>query len=307
MHGLWHSDFHHGSLKVLTPQGEWAVPHLLATLDDRSRLSCHSQWYLSETAEDLDHGWEQAFLKRGLPRDFLTDNGSAMKAQEIRQGLLRLGIHHSMTLPYSPNQNGKQEVFFSQVEGRLMPMLENHSELTLELLNEATQAWVEMEYHRTIHSETGQTPLRRFLDGPSVGRECPGVDELRLAFCIETSRRQRRSDGTLTLDGIRFEIPGRFRHLERVRLRYASWDLAHVYLVDEREGTVLSRIYPLDKTKNADGRRRSLDSEVIEDSDTAKPAGMAPLLRKLMRQYKASGLSPAYLPKTYRKSKEEQP
>ena len=301
VHGLWHSDFHHGSLKVLTPQGEWLVPRLLATLDDRSRLSCHSQWYLSETAEDLAHGWQQAFLKRGLPRDYLTDNGSAMLAQEIRQGLLRLGIHHSTTLPYSPYQNGKQEVFFSQVEGRLMAMLENAGELTLDLLNEATQAWLEMEYHRSLHSETGQTPLHRFLQGPSVGRECPCVDELRLAFCTETSRRQRRSDGTLTLSGLRFEIPGRFRHLERVRVRYASWDLAHVYQVDEREGTVLSRLYPLDKTKNAEGRRRCLESSAVVDSGTAKQTGMAPLLRKLMREYKASGLPPAYLPKTWHK------
>lgn len=305
VHGLWHSDFHHGSLKVLTAQGEWVVPRLLATLDDRSRLSCHSQWYLSETAEDLAHGWQQAFLKRGLPREYLTDNGSAMMAQEIRQGLLRLGIHHSTTLPYSPYQNGKQEVFFSQVEGRLMAMLENASELTLELLNEATQAWLDMEYHRSLHSETGQTPLHRFLAGPSVGRECPCVEELRLAFCTETSRSQRRSDGTLTLSGIRFEIPGRFRHLERVRVRYASWDLAHVYLVDEREATVLSRLYPLDKTRNAEGRRRCLESPAGEDPGTAKPTGMAPLLRKLMREYKASGLPPAYLPKTWRNPQKE--
>lgn len=305
VNGLWHSDFHHGSLKVLTPQGEWAVPLLEATLDDRSRLGCHCQWYLTETAEDLAHGWQQAYLKRGLPRGKLTDNGSAMTAQEIRQGLLRLGIHHSTTLPNSPYQNGKQEVFFSQVEGRLMAMLENHRELTLELLNELTQAWVEMEYHRSVHSETGQTPLARFLEGPSVSRECPGVEELRLAFCRETSRRQRRSDGTLSLSGIRFEIPGRFRHLERVRVRYASWDLAHVYLVDEREGTVLSRLYPLDKTKNADGRRRRLETPAAGESGTTKQPGMAPLLRKLLREYRASGLPPAYLPKPWRDSEEE--
>ncbi|MCP3994230.1 MAG: transposase family protein [bacterium] len=106
VNGLWHLDFHHGSLKVLTPRGEWAVPQLLAVLDDRSRLSPHSQWYLSETAEDLVHGLEQGFMKRGLSRSLITDGGAAMKASETRQGLLRLGIHHAMTLPYSPYQKG---------------------------------------------------------------------------------------------------------------------------------------------------------------------------------------------------------
>ena len=235
----------------------------------------------------------------------MSDGGAAMKALETRQGLRRLGIHHAMTLPYSPYQNGKQEVFFAQVEGRLMAMLENCRELTLELLNEATQAWVEMEYHRTIHSETGQTPLARFLEGPSVARECPDPQTLRQAFCAETTRRVRRSDGTLSLKGIRFQIPNRYRHLERVRVRYASWDLAHVYLVDEREAQVLCRLYPVDKTKNAEGIRRRV--EVPEEEDGTPPqSGIAPLLRQYMERYRASGLPPAYLPQPLRNPEEDE-
>ena len=68
---LWHLDFHHGSLKVLTPGGQWLRPIALGILDDHSRLCCHVQWYLSETAEDLVHGLSQAIQKRGLPRALL--------------------------------------------------------------------------------------------------------------------------------------------------------------------------------------------------------------------------------------------
>jgi transposase InsO family protein len=306
VNGLWHLDFHHGSLKVPTARGEWVTPKLLGVLDDRSRLTCHAQWYLSETTEDLVHGLCQAFQKWGLPRALLSDNGSAMIAEETRQGLLRLGIHHATTLPYSPHQNGKQEVFWGQAEGRLIPMLENCRELTLKLLNEATQSWLEMEYQRSLHSEIGQAPLERFLEGPSVGRERPSSDELRLAFCSETSRRQRRSDGTFSLCGIRFEIPNRFRHLERVHVRYASWDLTYVHLVDKREGTVLCRLYPVDKTKNSEGQRRRLETQSVEDSGPPPQGGIAPLLHKYMREYQAKGLLPAYLPKPLRNPKEDE-
>ena len=96
---LWHLDFHHGSLKVLTQCGQWQRPIVLGILDDHSRLCCHIQWYLSETAEDLVHGLSQAIQKRGLPRALLTDNGPAMVADETIQGLLRLGIVHEKTLP----------------------------------------------------------------------------------------------------------------------------------------------------------------------------------------------------------------
>src|SRR5262249_8962401 len=49
--GIWHWDCHVGSKKVLTPRGEWQPPVLFGVLDDRSRLACHLQWYLTENAE----------------------------------------------------------------------------------------------------------------------------------------------------------------------------------------------------------------------------------------------------------------
>lgn len=293
--GLWHLDFHHGSLKVLLADGQWIRPILLAILDDRSRLICHAQWYLDETAESLVHGLMQAFMKRGLPRALLSDNGSAMIARETTEGLARLSVVHQTTLPYSPYQNGKQESFWNPVEGRLLPMLEGESDLTLALLNQATQAWVELDYHHQIHSETGQMPITRWLEGPSVARACPSADELRLAFTAHVTRSQRRSDGTVTLDGIRFEIPARFRHLRKLALRYAAWDRTHVWLTDERTGAVLTRVFPLDRNRNADGLRGVITPPASAPSP--EPAGIAPLLRKLMTDYAATGLPPAYIPK----------
>ena len=112
VNGLWHWDCHHGSRKVLTPRGEWVTPILFGVLDDRSRLACHLQWYLAETAEVIAHGLAQAFQKRGLPRAALSDNGSAMTAAEISEGLARLGILHHTTLPYSPYQYVAQRVMW---------------------------------------------------------------------------------------------------------------------------------------------------------------------------------------------------
>ena len=159
---LWHLDFHHGSLKVLSAGGQWERPMALGILDDHSRLCCHLQWYLSETAEDLVHGLSQAIQKRGLPRALMTDNGPAMIAEEVSAGLLRLGILHERTLPYSPYQNGKQESFWANLEGRLMQMLEGVADLTLDFLNHATQAWVEIEYNRAPHRELDSSPVERF-------------------------------------------------------------------------------------------------------------------------------------------------
>ena len=292
---LWHLDFHHGSRKVLTRQGAWVTPMLMGVIDDRSRLVCHLQWYLDETAESLIHALCQAFMKRGLPRALMTDNGAAMLADETTAGLFRLGILHQTTLPYSPYQNAKQESFWGRVEGRLMPMLEGEANLTLDALNLATQAWVEQEYHRTRHSEIGATPLAHYLAGPNVARPCPSSAVLSASFRIEVKRKQRRSDGTVSLEGERFEIPSRYRHLEHVHLQYARWDLSRVDLVDQRTGAILYPVKPLDKSANANGQRRRL-APVKTDLSPLPPTGMSALMNELLADYAATGIPPAYLP-----------
>jgi transposase InsO family protein len=300
VHGLWHCDFHEGKRKVLCASGERKDAILFGLLDDRSRVCCHAQWYLGDQdTESFVHGLCQGFQKRGLPRALLSDNGAPMLAAETREGLERLSIEHHTTLAQSPEQNGKQEVFWAQVEGRLMAMLEGEPELTLELLNRATQAWVEQEYHRRVHAETAETPLDRWLAGPSVGRPCPSSDELRRAFRMEVRRKQRASDGTITVAGVRYEVPSAYRTLLRPTVRVARWDLSSVDLVDPRRGIHLATLFPVDKEKNADRRRRALaDASAGATSAPApSPTGVAPLLRQLMAEYAATGLPPAYVPR----------
>ena len=291
---LWHLDFHQGRRKVLTRSGRWLKPILFGVIDDHSRLVGHLQWYLNESAHNLVHGLCQAIEKYGLPRALMTDNGSAMMAAEVRDGLARLSIVHQPTLPYSPEQNAKQESFWGNVEGRLMAMLEGCEQLTLKDLNLATCAWLDRDYLRRRHTELATSPLERFRSAKDVGRDSPSSAELKRAFKTQVTRRPRRSDGTVSLAGQRFELPNRYRHLTEVTLRYARWDLASVELVDADTGQRLTPLYPLDKVRNADGLRRRLVTPNV--APTNKPGGMAPLLKKMMADYAATGLPPAYLP-----------
>jgi len=299
VHGLWHLDYHEGSRRVVDEHACWQTPQAFAVLDDRSRLCCHFQWYLVESTETHFHGLSQAFFKRGLPRALMEDNGGAMTAAETQNGLERLGITQQLTLAYSPYQNGKQEDFWGLVEGRLLAMLEHVEPLTLAFLNRASQAWVELEYNQRHHSEIGTTPLKRMLAGPDVSRPAPESERLRFAFCVQEGRTQRKSDGTISIKGVRFEIPNRFRHLRRLQVRYQRWDLSQAYLVDPRTDALLARLYPQDKSHNADGRRRTLEPVapvVADEPPAAAQEPLPPLMRKLLADYAATGLPPAYLP-----------
>jgi len=297
-HSLWHLDFHHAKRKVLLPDGSLVKPKLLAVIDDHSRVCCHTQWYLEEGAEQLVHGVIQAILKRGLPRAIMMDNGAAMIAAETMQGLERLGTDQRFIAPESPFQNGKQETFFAPVEGQLMAMLEGVEILELDLLNRATIAWVERDYNGGHHRELGCSPLQRLREAKSVGRPAPPMERLRDAFRIQAKRKQRRGDGTCSIEGVRFEIPAQYRHIERVYVRYARFDLGRVSMIDPRHGTELCRLYPLDKHANAHGHRAPLEEASFDP--TPVKSGIAPHLQRLMDEYDSVNRPPAYLPASLR-------
>ena len=56
----------------------------------------------------------------------------------------------------------------------------------------------------------------------------------------------------------------------------------------------MAAIYPVNKVNNASGQRRRRET----DAAAARGAsGVAPLLQKLLADYAATGLPPAYIPK----------
>ena len=303
--GLWHLDFHTSRhVSVLGPGGRYVKPVLLAILDDRSRLCCHGQFYLEPSCEILVHGLGQALLKRGLPRGLMSDNGGEMTAAEFVEGCERLSILHETTLPYSPHQNGKQEHFFAVVEGRFLSMVDHVQDLQLDRLNTLLHAWIEGDYHRNVHAEMKQTPLERFLKGPDVLRAAPSPTRLKEAFRRHLWRRIRRSDATLSLEGVRFEVPYAYRHLDRVRVASARWDLSFTHLVDSKGGRTLVRIFPVNKSRNASGERRSVDPVAPLKGGDLPSGNLPPYLKQLLEEYAASGLPPAYLSHTDEKNQE---
>ena len=295
-HALWHIDAHHGSL-ALSHSGQMQRPALIAILDDHSRFICHAQWFWREETASAAHALSQAIAKRGLPRMLLSDNGGPFVAAEIRHGLHRLGVLHETTLCYAPNQNGKMEVFWGQVEGRLLAMLRREHDLDLYRLNELTQAWIEHDYHRRLHAGIRATPLERFQCAPHAGRVAPPSTVLTHAFTRRESRQQRRSDGSISLSGKRFEIPSRYRHLSTVMIRYATWDLDHVFLTHAETDAILERLWPVDIHANASGVRREL-SEPAVPAATPVPGGspgLPPLLQAALTAARATGLPPAFI------------
>ena len=142
---------------------------------------------------------------------------------------------------------------------------------------------------------SGKTGTMREIPAPT--RRNKPVSHSRNNLRNNTRKRTlRRSDGTVSVEGIRYQVPQPWRHLREAWVRYARWDLASVDLVDGRGGERLCTLYPLDKRGNADGVRRRAGGDDDHGGGGAGAGELPPLLKGILDDQEATGLPPAWLP-----------
>jgi hypothetical protein len=64
----------------------------------------------------------------------------------------------------------------------------------------------------------------------------------------------------------------------------------------DSEGKILARLYPLDKSRNAEGVRRTIEAEPEAFIDVEPSNKLPPLLEKMIADFSATGLPAPYLP-----------
>jgi transposase InsO family protein len=261
---LWQSDCMHGPR--VTVKGDSRKSYLFAIIDDHSRLITHCQFYLRENIDSFRECLIQALAKRGLPRRLYTDNGSAFRSHQLRYGCARLGIALLHSEPGVPEGRGKIERFFRTLRMQLLPLLPKN--LSLQELNERLHHWIEKDYHQRVHSSTGHTPLKRYLEHLQALRPAPRdlTDHFRIPV-----RRKVDKDRTVSLNGSLFEAPPGLIG-QTVTLLYHKHDPRRIeVLFDEQSYGFLT---PLNTGVNS--RVRRLANQHTELIPPQQPSGNAP-------------------------------
>jgi len=196
---LWQSDVMHGP--KIEIDGRLRKTYLIAIIDDHSRLITHAQFYLSEALPSYLDAFEEALLKRGLPRKLYVDNGPAFRSKHLEYITASLNIALIHAKPYQPQGKGKIERWFKTVR---IAFLNRFTGTTLFELNEAIDLWVTEIYHQRKHSATGEPPFERFTSCVECLRPAP--EDLRDHF-RNTARRKVAKDRSITFKGQLYEAP----------------------------------------------------------------------------------------------------
>lgn len=222
---MWIGDAMHGP-KIPNPAdpSKTKKTYLFGFIDDHSRIIPHGEFFFDESLPRLERAFKVAIEKRGLPKALYVDNGAVFISNQLDLICARLGIRRILSTPGEPAGRGKIERFFRTVRQRFLVEVEVEGVATLVELNKSFIAWLEVDYHQRIHSETRQTPLERFttLFTPHV----PDPTTLHQAFLWEEERTVTKT-ATVSIAGNRYEVD---QHLvgRKVTLRFDPFDLSRI-------------------------------------------------------------------------------
>ncbi len=227
---LWQGDARHGiPLPHPDKPGKHRMTYMFAWVDDFSRKIMEARYYWDEKLPRMQDCFRRAVLRWGLPERLYCDNGRVYVSKHFLNLLSDLGVKKIHHRAYAAWCKGKIENVMKtgkrfQGEAALAGFQ------TLEELNSAFSAWVEVEYNGKLHSGTGETPNGRWLNNlkKHPPRRITDLDGFNFLFLF---REQKTID---KFSAIRFQkntYPIRGLAVgTTVELRYNPFDLTQVWV-----------------------------------------------------------------------------
>jgi putative transposase len=215
---LWTGDGLHGPR--LATSATRAV--LVAFIDDHSRLLVGWRWGAGEDVFRLEAALRAGLMSRGVPASILVDRGSAFVSHQLLRACAVLGVKLIHASPRAATTKGKIERFWRTVRDQFLVEIDDGIELAE--LNRLFSAWLEVVYHRRVHSETGQTPLERFDAAGAPALPTPAL--LREAFLWSQERTVTKT-ATVSLHSNSYEVDPALAG-RKVELIFDPFDLTRI-------------------------------------------------------------------------------
>lgn len=224
-----------GQALWVTENGKVLKAVLIAVLDHCSKRCLHGEWVLSANLPNLERIVTLCLLTCGLFERLHVDNGAIFASYLLGNICSELGIALKFTRPgYAPGKGGIERYFLT-VEEDFFQEIGDSTRFTLAELNHKYQAW-EYEYHRTVHSVTGEEPLERYE--PLVGDpRWPDPTRLRAAALLREHRTVDKRFATVRVRSVEFAVDPSLCG-KKVQVRFDAFKLDEV-LVYDAEGTRL--------------------------------------------------------------------
>lgn len=205
---LWVGDFADGPYVI--QEGRAIRAHLSVWIDCHSRFVVEGRYYFRENLDILIDSLLRAWGAHGSSRELYADNAKIYHARALRLACTQLNIQLLHRPPKDPAAGGLIERVIQTIQDQFESEIRATSSLTLHELNHYFQAWLQVQYHETIHSETQETPRARFEAGTRYLRHVNMAEALRL-FHLRVPRKVDPTHCDVTLNKRYFAVLPKYR------------------------------------------------------------------------------------------------
>ena len=205
--------------------------YLFAWVDDYSRRILHAEYFWDEKLPRMEKTFKTMVLRWGIPKKSYLDNGHVFIAAHFAFILAQLKIkkiHHG---PYRSWAKGKVESVMKTIKRDFQAEAQRAGFTTLEELNSALWAWLDVEYNRRNHSSTGEPPAVRFEKGiPGDHRRVQDLEWFENLFLLRDERKVGKW-GTIKFEGNQYHTEAAAG--STIEVRYTPFDLRKVWRFKE--------------------------------------------------------------------------
>ena len=232
-----------------TPQGRKKT-YLFLWIDDFSRKILFGKYYFDEKLPAMMDSFRYCLLRYGIPLRVYVD-------KQVRHP------------PYQAYCKGKIEAANKIIKNQFQREAQVAGIRTLDELNSAFWAWMDLEYNTRVHSATGQSPDARLRDGLAADhRRITDLDQFNALF-LWRARRTVSKYGRIKLHGNQYPVTS-VPHGNVVEVRFDPYDLAQLAIYDDA-GVLL------ETTSTA--KQVTAQVPVVPEESAAKPATVSAAAR----------------------------
>lgn len=232
-HDLWLGDFEDGP--YVLEKTDIVPTYLSAFVDCHSRYVVAARYYFRENLDVLIDSFIRALSTHGAPRQLYVDRAKVYLSNGLKAACYRLKINLLHRPPGDPPAGGLIERFIQSLQQQFEAEVRAGDLLSLAELNRALSAYLAVSYHKDTHSETAQSPERRYQKGLTLIRQV-NMSRVIDSFMQSVKRTVNPTFSDVQVDKRLYRVDAKLRG-DRVQVRFdpfATWDSVKIYSLDDQ-------------------------------------------------------------------------
>lgn len=229
---IWQADTKGPNLKVRDPDnpGEVRIAKPVLFIDDHSRFFPAASYVFEENEEVIMLLFCRAIEAYGVADILYVDRGGPYRGNSLKKAAALVGCRVAHTPAGDAPAKGKVEKSMRYLYERLeSELLLRNPPPSIEEANEYLTALICQDYHRSIHSSTGQTPEERFFSFPAEYRRFVSPKALSMIFLPCTNSKVTKT-GLVSINKLKYLVPDLNLYGKWVQVRHDPMHRSKVYV-----------------------------------------------------------------------------